>query len=143
MVLGVVLSLLAYERTGLTPGGLVVPAYLVLFVDQPNRILGTLAVSLVALLLYRLLSRAFIFYGRRRFAVLVVLGVVLKAAWDVWAVSGAVETVELRSIGFIVAGLIANDFERQGIGPTLAMVSVVTAATYLALILARMWRVGF
>jgi hypothetical protein len=51
-------------------------------------------------------------------------------------------TLEMRSVGFIVAGLIANDFERQGVRTTLAMLSVVTAATYLGLLLIKSWRVA-
>jgi gamma-polyglutamate biosynthesis protein CapC len=141
-ILGVALALLAYERTGLTPGGLIVPAYLALFVDQPERIAGTLAVSLFSLLLYRLLAKVFLLYGRRRFATLILLGVVLKALSDVLLVSGMGASLELRSVGFIVAGLIANDFERQGVPATLAMLSVVTAATYLGLLLIQAWQVA-
>lgn len=141
-VIGVALALGAYERTGLTAGGLIAPAYLALFVDQPQRIAGTLLVGLTAWLLYRLLASAFLLYGRRRFAALILLGVVLKSLSDVLLTSTTGATMELRSVGFIVAGLIANDFERQGVGTTLAMVSAVTAATYLGLLLLRLWQVA-
>ena len=39
--LGLFLSLLFLGMTGLYPGGIIVPSYLVLFIDQPLRVAAT------------------------------------------------------------------------------------------------------
>jgi poly-gamma-glutamate biosynthesis protein PgsC/CapC len=132
---GLVTSLLLSELVGLSAGGLITPAYLALLVDQPWRLAGTALVALLAFAGYRLLSRYLILFGRRRFLAMVLLGVTAK--WLVEAAAPAFAATLFASvgaIGYVIPGLIANDFERQGILPTIAMVS---AATVLAALVVR------
>ncbi len=42
MVLGVILSRAFYEITEISPGGLIVPAYFALYLDNPTKIILTL-----------------------------------------------------------------------------------------------------
>ena len=69
---GVLVSLLYTELTGLSTG-LIVPGYLVLSLHSPVRLVCTLAVSAAAAVLCRLLSQVVILYGRRRFALMLLL----------------------------------------------------------------------
>ncbi len=52
--IGLVLTLIFVAVTGLYPGGIIVPGYLVLFIDQPWRLAGTLAAVLRTIGIYRL-----------------------------------------------------------------------------------------
>ena len=130
---GLIIATLFTELTGLYPGGIIVPGYLALFVDQPLRLAGTLIVALLAWGVYRAVARIFVVFGRRRFLLLVVLGGfwtligyrIVPMAWPA--------SLELRAIGWVVPGLIANAFERQGFVPTVAAMGVASAATYFAL----------
>jgi poly-gamma-glutamate biosynthesis protein PgsC/CapC len=131
--IGLAIATLFVELTGLYPGGIIVPAYVALFVDQPLRIVGTLLVALLAWGSYRLLARAFILFGRRRFLLLVLLGGVwtlvgYRFAPMLWPMS-----LELRAIGWVIPGLIANTFERQGFFVTVPALGIVSAITYFAL----------
>ena len=65
--IGIVASFAFYEMVGLSPGGIVVPGYIALFLNQPPRILITLAVALLTYFLVKMLSNYIIIYGRRRF----------------------------------------------------------------------------
>ena len=130
---GMTIATLFVELTGIYPGGIIVPAYLALFVDQPLRILGTLMVALLAWGSYRLLARAFILFGRRRFLLLVLLGgiwtlVGYRVAPMLWPAS-----LELRAIGWVIPGLIANTFERQGLWLTIPALAIASAITYFVL----------
>jgi hypothetical protein len=58
-------SLLFAGITGIYPGGIIVPSYLVLFVNQPSRLLGTLIAALLTFLCYKIVSRYLIIFGRR------------------------------------------------------------------------------
>jgi poly-gamma-glutamate biosynthesis protein PgsC/CapC len=127
---GLAIATLFTELTGLYPGGIIVPGYLALFVNQPLRLAGTLVVALLAWGIYRVLARVFVVFGRRRFLLLVLLG-------GVWTLIGYrivplawPASLELRAIGWVIPGLIANAFERQGLAPTVGAIGVATAATY-------------
>ncbi len=129
---GLVVAALFTELTGLYPGGIIVPAYLALFVDQPLRLAGTVIAALLAWATYRLIERAFILFGHRRFLLLVLLG----GAWA-WVGSRVVplawpESLALRAVGWMIPGLIANTFERQGFWVTAAAMTIAAGLTYFA-----------
>src|SRR6056297_2899415 len=81
LFIGMLGSLFYVELTGLYAGGIIVPGYIVLYLDQPLRILGTIIVSLIALFLYKVLSPRLILYGRRRFLLMILLGGVTTMVW--------------------------------------------------------------
>ncbi|MBM3469365.1 MAG: poly-gamma-glutamate biosynthesis protein PgsC [Armatimonadetes bacterium] len=131
---GLVVSLLLSEFVGLSAGGLITPAYLALLLDQPWRLVGTLAAAVVAFGAYKGLSGHLILYGRRRFVAMVLLGV--AANWVIQAAAPAAAValaVPVGTIGHVLPGLIANDFERQGILATVAMLAAATVAAALAI----------
>jgi len=131
LFVGMVCSLFYVELTGIYAGGIIVPGYIVLYLDQPLRILGTVVVSLIALLVYRILSPRLILYGRRRFLLMILLGGVITMVWYRVVPGYLPGVLELRAIGWIIPGLIANSFVKQGISLTLASLTVVTTLTYL------------
>ncbi len=129
--LGLLISLLYVGVTGLYPGGIIVPAYLVLFLDQPARIAGSLIAALLTLLCFRLASKYLIIFGRRKFVFMVLVG----GIWTLLSLSMLPilfpVSLEFRVIGWVIPGLIANNFERQGVIVTTASLVTVTVATYL------------
>ena len=131
LFVGMVCSLFYVELTGIYAGGIIVPGYMVLYLDQPLRILGTVAVSLIALLIYRILSPRLILYGRRRFLLMILLGGVITMVWYRVVPGYLPGVLELSAIGWIIPGLIANSFVKQGVSLTLASLTVVTTLTYL------------
>lgn len=133
MAIGIVGGLVSYEILGLLPGGIVTPGYLALFVDQPIRIAGTLIVSLLTYAGIKGLSCFVILFGRRRFALTMLMSFLLRWGWDVLVGEVLISVPELRVVGFIVPGLIAVDFERQGIFATLCTMTIVTTLVRLVL----------
>src|SRR2546428_380051 len=64
---GIAVSMLWYERSLLSPGGVVVPGYVALFLLlRPEIVAYTLAIALVTAALMRYASRFTILFGRRR-----------------------------------------------------------------------------
>jgi poly-gamma-glutamate biosynthesis protein PgsC/CapC len=128
--IGLLASLLFITLTGLYPGGVIVPSYLVLFLNQPARLAATLAVALLTLLCFRLASQWLILFGTRRF----VFMVLVAALWS-FVASRAFSSAppiarEFQVIGWIVPGLMSNAFERQGVALTTASIATVTVASY-------------
>lgn len=130
IVISIVLAFFFGEATGWLSGGLVAPGYLALYIDQPLRIVMTWGAAIIALFAVKLLSRITILFGRRRFMAFILAGILAGAFLDAlsgWLPSGG---EELRVIGYVVPGLIANDSWRQGAAKTMLSSAVITLATY-------------
>ncbi len=129
--IGLLLSLLYIGITGWYPGGVIVPSYLVMFVDQPGRIAGTLLAALLTLLCFRIASHYLILFGRRRFVFMILVGGIWTLLWLAILPTVLPLSLEFRVIGWVIPGLIANHFERQGVLLTTASLVTVTVVTYL------------
>jgi len=124
--LGLLASLVFIGLTGYFPGGIIIPSYLVLFLDQPARIAGTMVVALLSFLCYKIFSYYFILFGRRRFVFIILLGGCLTFLSLQFFPYIFPASPEFRVIGWVVPGLIANHFERQGVLVTTgALVAVI------------------
>jgi poly-gamma-glutamate biosynthesis protein PgsC/CapC len=135
--LGIALNLLFTEVLGLSSGGLVVPGYLALHLTQPSRLLATLALGGATFATVRYgLMRLVVLYGRRRFGVTILTGFVLHGLYTL-ALSSTPAPADLRVVGYIVPGLIANTSLSQGFWSTVA--ATLTIAILVRLIL---WALG-
>jgi poly-gamma-glutamate biosynthesis protein PgsC/CapC len=123
--LGVLTSLLFHEVFGAAAGGIVVPGYIAMHLHEPLRLLGTLLVAFVTYLTIRLIARFIFIYGRRRMVLAILLGFIFgyisrqMISYEMLSVD-----VRLEAIGFIIPGLIANWFERQGVVKTIATMMI-------------------
>lgn len=122
---GVLVSLLFSELTGISPGGVIVPAYFLLYWQDPYRIGLTLGLSLLCIVLVRMLSRHMILYGRRRFVVYLLTGIVLKMLFALLYAKSDLPLNLSLSIGYLIPGLLGRDAERQGIVRTFLALGVV------------------
>jgi len=130
--LGLVLALLYTELTDITPGGIVVPAYLALHLDHPLRILTTVAAAALSLLAFRFLRRRMLLFGRRRFVLLLLIGSLLSQAISLLLPRLGADPLEFRVIGWVIPGLLANNLERQRFLPTMASLGTVIILTAAA-----------
>lgn len=119
--LGVLISLLFHEIVGAAAGGIVVPGYLAMHLNDPAKLLGTFSVALVAYFCIRIVSKFMFVYGRRRMVLAIMFGFIFGYISRNFIINELwVADLRLESIGFIIPGLIANWFERQGVVKTLA-----------------------
>jgi gamma-polyglutamate biosynthesis protein CapC len=134
--LGVLISLLFHEVFGAAAGGIVVPGYIAMHLQSPLRLVGTIAVAFVTFLGIRVIARFVFVFGRRRMVIAILLGFIfgylsrLILSYDVMSAS-----VSLQSIGFIIPGLIANWFERQGVIKTIATMLIAASLVRILVIL--------
>ncbi len=129
-LIGLVVGFLFYEFVGISPGGVVAPAYFALFVFQPNKIVMAIILSLIVFLLIEFLSKHLIIYGRRKLILALLLSFLLKLCIDIYLQPLSAIKLDLQSIGYIIPGLIANEMTRQKIVPTLLSLGIVTIITY-------------
>ena len=138
-ILSLLLSLIFSEITGLSPGGVIVPFYFVLYLDDPVKLAATVLSALGALCAVKFLSRYTILYGRRRFAVYLLVGLLEKALFTYVYFGNSYMFYHLSmTIGYLVPGILGREMERQGIWKTLAaLASVVLAARLLQILLGQ------
>lgn len=127
LTIGIVVSVIATELVGLSPGGIIVPGYVALMLDRPQALVGMLVIAAVTHLVVRLAANTLFLYGTRRFSFTVLVGVTLSfAARSLFgplpaAMSGL---LEWPGLGYIVPALLAHQWERQGVLPTLLLLAV-------------------
>jgi poly-gamma-glutamate biosynthesis protein PgsC/CapC len=131
--LGLAASLLYGELFGLAAGGMVVPGYIALYANKPVDVALTLLAALVTFGVLKGLSQIAIVYGRRRTALTILVGYLVGLAFRMWLESPITPFAEGAIIGFIIPGLIAIWYQRQGVVQT--TLSLVTAAVIVRMVL--------
>lgn len=109
IILGIFVSLIYSELTGFSPSGLIVPGYLALNASNPSRIFFTLLVSLITYLIIKFVSEYTIIYGKRQFAMSVGVSLLVNL------ILTTVMPSSLGIIGNIIPGIIANEWNKEGI----------------------------
>ena len=128
LFLGLIIALVFISFTGYYPGGIIVPGYLILFIDQPLRLVGTIIASFIALVCFKIIAEHAILFGKRRFVFMILCGGVISFLLSISLPQLFPGSIEFRVIGWVIPGLIANHLERQGVLQTLSsMVIVITA----------------
>jgi poly-gamma-glutamate biosynthesis protein PgsC/CapC len=133
--IGLVLSLLFTEFLGVAPGGIIVPGYLALGLQDPLAVAITLGIAGVTFFIVRALATVTILYGRRRTVLMILLGFLLGTLLRAEIVPGTqLGPFAVDVVGYIVPGLIAIWMDRQGTVVTLTSALTATIATRLSAI---------
>jgi poly-gamma-glutamate biosynthesis protein PgsC/CapC len=136
ITLGLILSLLSYEVFGLAAGGIVVPGYIALQLTHPERLIGILIVSLLTFLIIKVLSKYTLIYGRRQMVLSLLIGCLLANFSRLFlSFEIAASTVELSAVGWVIPGLVAHWFGKQGIFKTVSVIFISSVLVRLILIL--------
>ncbi len=132
--IGVIISLVFSELLGASAGGIVVPGYIALYLDKPMQILGTLIISLITWGIIRLIGNFTLLFGKRRMVLSILIGFILGWASRLLVMGDlTVHQLQMQSIGYIVPGLIANWFERQGFWKTISTMGIAAVLVRLTL----------
>lgn len=128
IVLGIIISIIFFELTDISPGGIIVPGYIALFLNQPERIVFTIILSMLTLLIVNILSNYTILYGRRRFGMMIIISFIIQFIIRIIINKFLLpEFLIASSIGYIIPGIIAQDIGRQGSIKTIAAMVLVSS----------------
>src|SRR5699024_124316 len=126
LALGIAISLMLAQITGLSAGGIIAPGYVALMLDQPRALVALALVTAGSWAAVAVLGRFLFLWGTRRFGLTVlvalVLGLSLEALRTPIGLRGI--GIDWGGLGYIVPGLIAHQIDRQGWVPTIAMVAL-------------------
>ncbi|GAA4571731.1 poly-gamma-glutamate biosynthesis protein PgsC [Micromonospora coerulea] len=129
--IGLVFALLCYLTTNLSPGGMITPGWiaLTLIEDQLQAVI-VVAVTVLTYLIAQVLQRVVILYGKRLFAAIVLVSVVLQLTLFVIVQRDLPLLFAHQTLGFVIPGLIAYQLVRQPPRATILATLVVTGITF-------------
>ena len=138
IVIGIIIALFVYERLGYSPGGIITAAFVALYVRHWEFVLCTLLISGASAVIVHVLSHYMAVYGKRLFAVSVLVALLLGLS-----VSSVVHIYagdrEFAVIGHIIPGLIAKDIYSQGVVATLASLALTVGLIRMACFVGKGW----
>ena len=126
---GMVLSLFLTETLGVTAGGIIVPGYIAMNLEDPFRIIITFSISIVTFMIIQLLSKFMLIYGKRRLVLALLIGFILGYLTKE---NLFLNQMNYLVIGNIIPGLIANWMDRQGVLRTICTILITAGITKLS-----------
>ena len=141
--IGMVLSLFLTETLGVTAGGIIVPGYIAMNLESPERLVITFGVSILTFLIIKLLSKFIMVYGKRRLVLALLIGFLLGYLSRLEnMITAGLGTTEFMVIGNIIPGLIANWMDRQGVLRTISTVLITAGITKLCIMTISMLQIS-
>ena len=125
--LGMVLSLLLSESLGVVAGGIIVPGYIALHLQDLPSVLLTFLISFITYIIICLLSKNLLIYGKRRLILSLLLAFLIGLIFRTFV------QVNIDYIGFIIPGLIASWMDRQGVVRTISVILIESSIVHLFL----------
>lgn len=130
IIFGIILSIIFYEITEISPGGLIVPAYVAFYINDPQRIAITIIAGILTFLIVKFISDHIIIYGRRKFAMCIMISFVIRLLvkyfniyivneYEVYILGGSI-------IGVIIPGIIAQEIDRHGVIRTVSSLMILS-----------------
>ncbi|MGW1892816.1 poly-gamma-glutamate biosynthesis protein PgsC/CapC [Streptomyces sp. NPDC002004] len=134
IAIGLLFSLVCYLTTNLSPGGMITPGWLALtLVEDLQRAAMVVGVTVLTYVGTLLMQKFVILYGKRLFAAVVLLGVIIQGTVMIVLSLEFPLMYANQTLGFIVPGLIAYQLVRQPRGATVMAVGSVTLMSYVVL----------
>jgi len=141
--IGMVLSLFLTETLGVTAGGIIVPGYIAMNLENPERLVITFGVSIITFLIIKLLSKFIMVYGKRRLVLALLIGFLLGyLSRSENMITAGLGTTDFIVIGNIIPGLIANWMDRQGVLRTISTVLITAGITKLCIMTISMLQIS-
>lgn len=130
IIFGIILSIIFYEITEISPGGLIVPAYIAFYINDPQRISITIVAGILTFLVVKLISNHTIIYGKRKFALCIMISFIIRLIvkyfniyvvneYEIYILGGSI-------IGVIIPGIIAQEMDKHGVVKTVSSLMMLS-----------------
>lgn len=126
IIVSLIVSIIFADMTNIIPGGIIIPFYFALHIYDPAKIAATVLTSIACVFFIKFLSRYTILYGRRKFAMYIIIGIIIKIIFTYIYFGNTYMFYNLSiTIGYVVPGILGRVMEHQGIIKTLGSLSIV------------------
>ncbi|HQD92904.1 MAG TPA: poly-gamma-glutamate biosynthesis protein PgsC [Bacilli bacterium] len=134
LILGIILSILFYEMTDISPGGIIVPGVMVMYIQQIDRMIYTVFVSILTYLIVQFFAKYFIVYGKRKFALMIIVSLFVNILFSYTMDLLSINMLNVNIIGYTISGLIAYEMSKQGTFKTISGLTIVIGLLQLIVI---------
>ncbi len=124
---GMLVGLIYSETLGVMGGGLIVPGYFALHLQDFYAVLITFCIGVLTFLIVKFLSNYIIVFGRRRVILSLLIAFLIGLLFR--------DFLYMEYIGFIIPGLIASWMDKQGIIRTVSVVIIESSIVHFFLML--------
>lgn len=135
ILIGLIIGIIFYELTDISPGGLVVPGMIAYYIYTPERILMTIIISIITHLLMLIVQKYTIIYGKRKFVVHILLATILSLLVSLVGGWLDINFLLIPIVGYIIPGLVSNEMSKQGMFKTLIALLIVSGLVSLMVLL--------
>ena len=135
LILGILVGIIFYELTDVSPGGIIVPGLMVMYINQVERMIYTVIISIATYYIVKLLSRYLVIFGRRRLVMMIIVSILLNAFLQLLLNAVHISLLNVSIIGYTISGIIANDIYKQGIKRTIPALTIVVCIIELLVII--------
>ena len=136
--LGMLISLLFSETVGVMGGGIIVPGYFAMYLQDSLSVFFTFIIAYITYLIIYFLSKYLLIYGRRR----VILSLLIAFLIGLIFRKGiGTSSFNIDYIGFIIPGLIASWMDKQGVSRTVSVVLIQSSLVHFILMLIYIYNV--
>ena len=125
--IGMLVGLIFSETLGVMGGGLIVPGYVALHLQDFYSVLITFSIGILSFLIVKFLSNHIIIFGRRRVILSLLIAFLIGLFFR--------DYFYLEYIGFIIPCLIASWMDKQGIIRTISVVLIESSIVHFFLML--------
>ena len=125
--IGMIIGLLFSESLGVMGGGIIVPGYFALHLQDLNSVFITFFIAILTYFFIILLSKYLLVYGRRRVILSLLVAFLIGLFFR--------EYIHLQYIGFIIPGLVASWMDKQGISRTISAILIQSSIVHFILML--------
>lgn len=134
IIISIAISLIYSEITGISPGGIITSGYVALNINNPQKLAYTFVVVILSLYIIKFISKYAIFYGKRRFALMILTAYILNFLINKFLAP----EFNFTLLGTLIPGIIANQFEKQGILKSLVSMMFVVSIVVLIMLSLKM-----
>lgn len=129
LIIGIVVGLILSEITAISAGAIIAPGYIALLMDQPDALLSILAAVVATHAVVSLLVPHLSLYGTRRLSVTILVGLVFATGIEFFRGEGITGPLVWAGLGYVIPGLIAHQWYRQGFLVTALLLVTASALT--------------
>ena len=141
--IGMVLSLFLTETLGVTAGGIIVPGYIAMNLEDPFRLITTFGISILTFFAIQFISHFVLVYGKRRLVLALLIGFLFGYLTRTENnLLSDLTKADFVVIGNIIPGLIANWMDRQGVLRTICTVLITAGITKLCIMVLSLFQLS-
>ncbi|MGD9887566.1 MAG: poly-gamma-glutamate biosynthesis protein PgsC [Bacilli bacterium] len=131
IILGLIIAIIFFEITQISPGGLIVPGTLAMYFARWDWIMATVVIAIITYLIVKLLSKYLLIFGKRKFVLYIIISLVLSYLLSLVTSFFPISWANTSIVGYTIAGIIASNLDRQGITKTVSALGIVLLLTQL------------